>query len=91
MAQTKADRQAAAKKGAATRKRNKLKAQSQSRGKKAASTRQSNAASESLHQAKQAAGTAVGGLTTAAKSVGEAAKQAGKSVATRASGGRKKR
>ena len=84
MAQTKADRKAAAKKGAATRERNKTKAKSQTRGTKAASTRQGNAATDSLHQAKRAAGGAVGGLTSAAKHAGNAAKQAGKSVATRA-------
>src|SRR5215211_781895 len=86
MAQTKADRQAAAKKGAATRQRNKVKTQSQSRGKRAASTRQGRAAAD---QAKRAAGSAVGGVKKAAKSAGGAAKSAGKSAASRA-GARKK-
>ncbi len=76
MAQTKADRKAAAKKAAATRERNKTKAESQRRGDKAAATRQSNMAAESLNQAKRAAGSAAGGLFSAAKSVGGAAKQA---------------
>jgi hypothetical protein len=84
MAQTKADRKAAAKKGAATRERNRTKAKSQKRGTKAASTRQGNAAAQSLDQAKRAAGGAIGGLTSAAKSAGTAAVEAGKSVATRA-------
>ncbi|MGI8593243.1 MAG: hypothetical protein ACR2ML_02570 [Solirubrobacteraceae bacterium] len=80
MAQTKAERQAAAKKAAATRKRNQSKARSQTAGKKAAATRQSNEAADS---AKQAGGSAVLGLAGAAKSVAHAAKQAGKSVASR--------
>ena len=84
MAQTKADRKAAAKKAAATRERNRTKAKSQVRGTKAASSRQSNAAADSLNQAKQAATGAVSGLGTAAKRVGGAAVEAGKSVATRA-------
>jgi hypothetical protein len=84
MAQAKADRKAAAKKGAATRERNATKAKSQKRGTKAASTRQGNAAAQSLDQAKRAAGGAIGGLSSAAKSVGTAAVEAGKSVATRA-------
>jgi hypothetical protein len=84
MPQTKADRQAAAKKAAATRERNKTKAKSQARGTKAASTRQGNAAAESLDQAKRAASGAISGLATAAKHAGTAAKEAGKSVATRA-------
>ena len=83
MAQTKADRSAAAKKAAATRERNKVRSESQTRGTKAASTRQGNAAAESLDQAKRAAGSAIGGLTSAAKAAGNAAKEAGKSVATR--------
>ena len=89
MTQTKADRQAAAKKAAATRERNQVKEQSQERGRKAGASRQRNAAANSLGQAKQAAGTAVGGLTSTAKAVGEAAVQAGKSVATRAGVGGK--
>jgi hypothetical protein len=84
MAQTKADRQAAAKKAAATRERNRTKAKSQTRGTKAASTRQGNAAADSLGQAKQAASGAITGFGTAAKHVGSAAVEAGKSVATRA-------
>ena len=60
MAQTKADRQAAAKKGAATRERNKKRAQSQKAGTKGAAKRQSNEASASAKQAKQ---SAVGGVT----------------------------
>ena len=84
MTQTKADRQEAAKKAAATRERNRTRAESQTRGTKAAATRQSNAAAESIEQAKRAANGAVGGVTTAAKSLGNAAFEAGKSVTTRA-------
>lgn len=89
MTQTKADREAAAKKAAATRERNRVKEESQERGQKAGASRQRNAATDSLGTAKHAAGSAVGGLTTAAKAVGEAVKQGGKSVATRAGVGRK--
>jgi hypothetical protein len=84
MTQTKADRQEAAKKAAATRERNRIRSESQTRGTKAAATRQGNAAVESIDQAKRAAGSAVGGVSTAAKSLGSAAVEAGKSVATRA-------
>ena len=52
MAQTKADRQAAAKKGAATRKRNEQLARSQAAGKKAGSTRQGKAAASAASDAK---------------------------------------
>ena len=86
MAQTKADRQAAAKKGAATRERNKKRAQSKTAGTKGAATRQSNEASASAKQAKQ---SAIGGVTGAVRSLGDAAVSAGKSVATRARGGKK--
>lgn len=86
MAQTKADRQAAAKKAAATRKRNEVRAKSQAQGKKAASSRQQNEARDSLTDAKRAARGAVGGVTSAAKLVGKAAVQAGKSVGNRTPG-----
>jgi hypothetical protein len=82
--QTKADRQAAAKKAAATRERNQVKTRSQQAGKKAASTRQKNNAGDALGQAKSTAKGAVTGLGNAAKLVGGAAIEAGKSVATRA-------
>ena len=68
MAQTKADRQAAAKKAAATRKRNEIRDKSQSSGKKAASTRQGNVAKDSAGQAGRAVSTAAGTLQGAAKS-----------------------
>ena len=83
MAQTKADRKAAAKKAAATRQRNQLRETSHTRGKKAAASRQQNLALRSLGDAKRTAGSVVGNVTGATKSVGGAAKQAGKSVATR--------
>ena len=81
--QTKADRQAAAKKAAATRERNRAREASKERGTKAAATRQGNQAAESVDRAKQSARSAGGGLKSAVQSVGDAAKQAGKSVATR--------
>jgi hypothetical protein len=83
MPQTKADRQEAAKKAAATRERKRTREESKQRGTKAAATRQGNAAADSVDQAKRSARTAGGGLKSAVRSVGEAAKQAGKSVSTR--------
>src|SRR4051794_14366508 len=74
VAQTKADRQAAAKKGAATRKRNEQRASSQAGGKKAAATRQGKAASGAASDAKSAAKGAVSGLGNAARAAGTAAK-----------------
>jgi hypothetical protein len=91
MAQTKADRSAAAKKGAATRERNRKKAESESAGKKAAGTRQRRAAGDSASQAKGAARGAVSGAATAVRLAGNAAKQGGKALATRASGGQRDR
>ncbi|HWF52726.1 MAG TPA: hypothetical protein VG294_18930 [Solirubrobacteraceae bacterium] len=86
MAQTKADRSAAAKKAAATRERNRSRAQSEAAGKKAAGTRQSRAAGQAASQAKRAAGGAVSGAASAVRLAGNAAKQAGKAAATKASG-----
>ena len=83
MPQTKATRQAAGKKAAATRKRNQAKANSQEAGKKAAASRQRNQAASEAQDAKSAAGSAVLGVASAAKSIFGAAKQAGKSVASR--------
>ena len=82
--QTKADRQAAAKKAAATRQRNQTRAQSQRAGHKASSTRQKNEALGALDQAKSTAKGAVTGFGNAGKLVGSAAIQAGKSVVGRA-------
>ena len=90
MPRTKADRSAAAKKGAATRERNKIKKRSQARGTKAAASRQGNAAAESLNQAKRGVGAAVGGVRSAAEAAGKAAKEAGKSAVTRARGSSKR-
>jgi len=87
--QTKADREAAAKKAAATRERNQKRAKSQEAGKKGAATRQGNEAAASAQQAKQSASSAVGGLKAAVRSLGDAAKSAGKSVATRSKTGKK--
>jgi hypothetical protein len=81
--QTKADRQAAAKKAAATRERNKTRAESSKRGTKAAASAQSNRASANVDDAKHSANSAVGGLVSSVKSLGDAAVQAGKSVVTR--------
>jgi hypothetical protein len=84
MTQTKADRQEAAKKAAATRERNRIRNESETRGTKAAASRQSNNAVASLEQAKRTAESAAGGFVTAAKHVGTAATEAGKSAATHA-------
>lgn len=84
MPQTKADRQEAAKKAAATRERNQTRNTSQTRGTKAAASRQTNNAGDSLAEARKSAGQAVGGVKTAARHVGTAATEAGKSVLTRA-------
>ncbi len=83
MPQAKADRSASAKKAAATRERNRQRAQSETSGKKAAATRQGNAASQAAGQAKRAAGAMVGAGKTAARAAGSAAKQAGKAAGTR--------
>jgi GNAT superfamily N-acetyltransferase len=89
MAQTKADRQEAAKKAAATRERNKEREKSSERGTKGAATRQGNEARAGAQQAKQSASGAVGGLKSAARSLGDAAKSAGKSASTRSKTGKK--
>lgn len=83
MAQTKADRQAAAKKAAATRERNQIRSSSKQRGRKAASSRRLNEARENLEGARKAAGSIVSGTTGAARHVGDAAVNAGKSVVSR--------
>ena len=87
---TKADRQAAAKKAAATRQRNQVKARSRQQGHKAASSRQKNQAVSALDQASSRAKGAVTGLGNAGKLVGTAAIQAGKSVASFAAGAAKR-
>ena len=84
--QTKADRQAAAKKGAATRQRNQVKARSRQAGHKAASSRQKNEAASALDQATSRAKGAITGVGNAGKLVGTAAVKFGKSVANRAAG-----
>jgi hypothetical protein len=84
MTQTKADRQEAAKKAAATRERNQTRSASQERGTKAAASRQQNVAADSLAEARKGAEKAVDGVTSAARSLGTAATEAGKSVLTRA-------
>ena len=86
MPQTKADRQAAAKKAAATRERNRTREKASERGTKSAASRQGNEARAGATQAKQSANSALGGVTSAAKSLGGAAVSAGKSVATRSRG-----
>jgi hypothetical protein len=84
MTQTKADRSAAAKKGAATRQRNAQRGKSETAGKKAASTRQGRTAAASASDAKSGVRSAARGLTGAARAAGDAAVNAGKSVASRA-------
>jgi hypothetical protein len=84
MTQTKADRQEAAKKAAATRERNRTRETSQDRGTKAAASRQQNNASDHLTEVRKGAEKARDGVTHAARSLGTAASEAGKSVLTRA-------
>lgn len=81
---TKADRQAAAKKGAATRKRNEQRIKSATAGKKAAGTRQGRAAGDALGSAKSAVGSAAGSLKAAGGATGRAVKEAGKAASSRA-------
>jgi hypothetical protein len=88
MTQTKADRSAAAKKGAATRQRNAQRTRSQTAGTKAAATRQGRTAASSANEATTAVKSAARGLTGAAKAAGDAAKNAGKAAATRAGAAR---
>jgi hypothetical protein len=91
MAQTKADRSAAAKKGAATRERNRKKAKSEAAGKKAAGTRQTRKAAESASQAKRAADGAMSGVASAVRLVGQAVTQRGKAIASKARGAQRGR
>ena len=91
MAQSKADRSAAGKKGAATRERNRKRVESEAAGKKAAGTRQSREAGESASQAKGAAKGAMSGAASAVRLAGDAAKQGGKAVASKAGGEQRKR
>lgn len=81
--QTKADREAAGKKAAATRERNEQRGTSKEAGRKAAATRQRNNAVKAAKRARKEAGTGLGQIVTAGRSVGEAALLAGRSVATR--------
>ena len=80
MAQTEADRKAAAKKAAATRERNQQREKSHEAGVKGAATRQGNEAADSAHEAKE---SLVGGLKGAARAAGDAVQQAGKAASTR--------
>jgi len=82
--QTKADREAAGKKAAATRKRNETRASSSEAGRKAAATRQRNEAIDNAKRARSEVETAVSKVGSAAKSASDAVVLAGRSVATRA-------
>jgi hypothetical protein len=94
MAQTQADRSAAAQKAAVTRKRNAQKTESEIAGKKAAGTAQQRDAKQSLSEARNAVGGAissltpdvggaVSGLRTAAGHVSDAVVAATKAARTR--------
>ncbi len=76
MPQTKADRQESAQKAAATRKRNKVRAESSTRGTKAASSRQRNRAGDNLGDARKHASTGASNLANAGKSLADAAVEA---------------
>ena len=82
--QTKADRQEAAQKAAATRKRNETREASSDAGRKAAATRQQKDALKAIKRARKDAGHGLSNLGSAAKSVRDATVHAGRSVATRA-------
>lgn len=81
--QTKADRQAAAQKAAATRKRNEKRETSQDAGRKGAATRHQNDAVRAVKRARKDAGNGFSNLGSAAKSARDATVLAGKSVASR--------
>ena len=81
--QTKADREAAGKKAAATRQRNEARADASAGGKKAGATRHANNATKSLREARRAAHSAVSEARNVAGSVGEAAVHASRSVVSR--------
>jgi hypothetical protein len=91
--QTKADRQAAAQKAAATRKRNEIRESSQLRGRRAVATRRRNEARDRLGDARKSASSAVSELGSAARSIGDDAFKGwlsfiplGENAADRASG-----
>jgi hypothetical protein len=81
--QTKADRQAAAQKAAATRKRNEIRETSTAAGRRAAATRQQKDAIKAAKRARKDVAQGLSGVGSAARSAREAAVLAGKSVATR--------
>ena len=81
--QTKADRQAAAQKAAATRKRNAKRENNREAGRKAAATRHQNDALKAAKRVRKDAGNGLANLGSAAKSARDATVSAGKSVATR--------
>ena len=81
--QTKGDRQAAAQKAAATRRRNEKRETSKDAGRKAAATRHQNDAVKAAKRARKDAGNGLANLGSAAKSARDATVHAGKSVATR--------
>jgi len=71
--QTKADRQAAAQKAAATRKRNETRENAQLRGRRGVATRRRNEARDRLTDARKSASSGISELGSAAKSIGDAA------------------
>ncbi len=81
--QTKADRQAAGKKAAATRERNEKKAESQQAGYKAAATRLQNEAADGVKKARTEFGKATSSVGNAAKASGDAVYKTGRSLAAR--------
>jgi hypothetical protein len=81
--QTKADRQEAAQKAAATRKRNEKRESSAQAGRKAAATRHQKDAVRAVKRARKDAGNGLSNLGSAAKSARDATVSAGKSVTSR--------
>lgn len=81
--QTKADRQEAAQKAAATRKRNETRQTSQDAGRKAAATRHQNDAVKAVKKARKNVGAGFSSFGSAATQTRDATVLTGKAVASR--------
>ena len=82
--QTKADREEAAQKAAATRKRNEIRDESSQAGRKAAASRHQNDAIKALKGARKDVGSAASSFGSAARAARDASVSAAKSIASRA-------
>ena len=81
--QTQADREEAAQKAAATRRRNEIREKSQETGRKAAATRHRNDAIKALKGARKDVGKAASTVGSAARSTRDAGVSTAKAVASR--------